>query len=204
MAKHKKRRVTEAAPAADYGPAMIRGCDGRLRAAWDGAAAGIELADIPDVDRPDKRVTVRVARRTDPLVAILEPRRDGPGRIQFLAAEQFRRDTALADGVRGENEHLGVSGSRTDGGPTQVMIDAQGRVQKAWSAIRGPRNDTSAADVVRCVVLGGATLERVVEARRATRQTARPLLIDGLERLACHYGLTRSESRELTGAAAVK
>ena len=183
---------------------MIRDCDGRLRSAWDGAAAGIELADIPDIDRPDKRVTVRVARRTDPLVAILEPRRDGPGRIQFLAAEQFRRDTALADGVRGENERLGVSGGTLGCGPTQVMIDAQGRVQKAWSAIRGPGNDTSAADVVRCVVLGGATLERVVEARRATRQTARPLLIDGLERLACHYGLTRSESRELTGAAAVK
>ena len=204
MAKHKKRRVIEAAPAADYGPAMIRDCDGRLRAAWDGADAGIELAEVPDIDRPDKRVTVRVARRTDPLIAILEPRRDGPGRMQFVAAEQFRRDSALADGVRGENEHLGVSGGTTDGGPTQVMIDAQGRVQKAWEAIRGPRNDTSAADVVRCVVLGGATLERVVEARRATRQTARPLLIDGLERLASHYGLTRRESRQLTGAAAVK
>ena len=40
MAKHKKRRVIEVAPAADYGPAMIRDCDGRLRAAWDGAAHG--------------------------------------------------------------------------------------------------------------------------------------------------------------------
>lgn len=204
MAKHKKRRMIAVAPAADYGPTMIRDCDGRLRPAWDGADTGIELADVPDIDRPDKRVTVRVARRTDPLIAILEPRRDGPGRMQFVAAEQFRRDSALADGVRGENEHLGVSGGATDGGPTQVMIDAQGRVQKAWEAIRGPRNDTSAADVVRCVVLGGATLERVVEARRATRQTARPLLIDGLERLASHYGLTRRESRQLTGAAAVK
>ena len=63
MAKHKKRRMFEVAPAADYGPAMMRDRDGRLRAAWDGAAAGIELADVPDIDRPDKRVTVRVARR---------------------------------------------------------------------------------------------------------------------------------------------
>ncbi len=54
MPKHKKRRVIEVAPAADYGPAMIRDCDGRLRAAWDGAAAGIELADVPDsVGNPD-------------------------------------------------------------------------------------------------------------------------------------------------------
>jgi hypothetical protein len=58
MAKHRKPRVIEVG--ADYGPAMIRDCDGRLRATRAGAAAGIELAEVPDIDRPDKRVTVRV------------------------------------------------------------------------------------------------------------------------------------------------
>ncbi len=193
MPKHKKRRVIEVAPAADYGPAIIRDCAGRLRAAWDGADAGIELAEVPDIDRPDKRVTVRVARRTDPLIAILEPRRDGPGRIQFLAAEQFRRDTALADGVRGENEHLGVSGGTVNGGPTQVMIEAQEQVRRAWLAIRGPQNEADVADVVRLVVLGWATLERIDAARRVRRHTARAMLLIGLERLAIHYGLTRRE-----------
>lgn len=188
MTKHKKRRMIEIAPAADYGPTMIRDRDGRLRAAWDGAAAGIELADVPDIDRPDKSVTVRVARRTDPLIAILEPRRDGPGRMQFLAAEQFRRDSALADGVRGENEHLGVSGGTVNGGPTELMIEAQGCVQRAWLAIRGPQNDAEVADVVRLVVLGWATLERIDAARRVRRHTARAMLLVGLERLASHYG----------------
>lgn len=193
MAKHKKRRMIEVAPAADYGPAMIRDRDGRLRAAWDGAAAGIELADVPDINRPDKRVTVRLARRTDPLIAILEPRRDGPGRMQFQAAEQFRCDSALADGVRGENERLGVSGGTLGCGPTETMIDAQGRVQRAWLAIRGPQNEAEVADVVRLVVLGWATLERIDAARRVRRHTGRAMLLIGLERLAIHYGLTRQE-----------
>lgn len=129
----------------------------------------------------------------DPLIAILEPRRDGPGRIQFLAAEQFRRDTALADGVRGENEHLGVSGGTVNGGPTQVMIEAQEQVRRAWLAIRGPQNEADVADVVRLVVLGWATLERIDAARRVRRHTARAMLLIGLERLAIHYGLTRRE-----------
>lgn len=46
--KHKKYRTIEIAPAADYGPAIVRGCDGRLRSGWDGAETGIELADVPD------------------------------------------------------------------------------------------------------------------------------------------------------------
>ena len=204
MAKHKKRRIIEIAPAADYGPAIIRGCDGRLRAAWNGADTGIELADVPDIDRQDKRFTVRVARRRDPLMAILEPRRDGPGRIQFLAAEQFRRDTALADGVRGENERLGISGGTAGDGPTQTMIDAQGRVQWAWVAILGPRNEAEVADVVRLVVLGLATLETLDAARRIRRHTGRAILLVGLDRLACHYGLTPRENSRLTLGAAVK
>ena len=204
MAKHKKRRMFEVAPAADYGPAMMRDRDGRLRAAWDGAAAGIELADVPDIDRPDKRVTVRVARRRDPLMAILEPRRDGPGRVQFLAAEQFRLDTALADGVRGENERLGISGGTSGDGPTQTMIDAQGRVQRAWLAIRGPQNEAEVADVVRLVVLGLATLESLDAARRTRRHTGRAILLVGLDRLACHYGLIPRENSRLTVGAAVK
>lgn len=185
--------MIEVAPAADYGPAMVRDCDGRLRPAWDGAAVGIELAEVPDIDRPDKRVTVRVARRMDPLIAILEPRRDGPGRMQFQAAEQFRRDCALADGVRGENERLGVSGGTPGCGPTETMIDAQGRVQRAWLAIRGPENDAEVADVVRLVLLGWATLERIDAARRVRRHTARAKLLVGLERLANHYGLIRGK-----------
>ncbi len=204
MAKHKKHRVIEVAPAADYGPAIIRDSAGRLRTAWAGADAGIELAEVPDIDRPHKRVTVRVARRTDPLIAILEPRRDGPGRMQFQAAEQFRRDSALADGVRGENERLGVSGGAPGYGPTETMIDAQGRVQRAWLAIRGPQNDADVADVVRLIVLGWATLERIDAARRVRRHTARAMLLTGLERLASHYGLTPRQTSPLTTGAAVK
>jgi hypothetical protein len=41
----------------------------------------MELAEVPDIDRPDKRLTVRVARRADPLLTILNVRhRDGPAR----------------------------------------------------------------------------------------------------------------------------
>jgi hypothetical protein len=159
-------------------------------------APDLELADIPDIDRPNKRVTVRVARRVDPLILILDPyRRTGPGQVQFLAAEQLRRDTAIADGIRGEHAPPGISGGRTPGGPTETMLDAQGRVRRAWSAVRGPENNTAIADVVRLILLGWATLERLDASRRARRHTARRMLLVGLDRLAEHYGISRPITR---------
>jgi hypothetical protein len=77
------------------------------------------------------------------------------------------------------------------------MINAQGRVQRAWLAIRGSQNEAEVADVLRLVVLGWATLERIDAARRVRRHTGRAMLLVGLERLASHYGLTRRETSPL-------
>jgi hypothetical protein len=72
-----------------------------------------------------------------------------------------------------------------------VVLQAQGRVRRAWAAVRGPGNDAAVADTVRLVVLGWASLRAIGDARRFHRQTAGALLVVGLERLANHYGLTR-------------
>ncbi len=183
--------------ATDYGPAFTRGRDARPVPAWDGATDGIELADIPDIARPDTTHTVRVARRADPLVALLQPRKDGPGRPQYVAAERFRMDTALADGVGGQSDGVAVQGGGGGVGPTGTMLDAQGRVRDAWLAIRGPANDGDIADVVRAVVLAWATLDTYRAAgRRVRRGTVREALDTGLNRLVDHYERVDSEKRD--------
>lgn len=174
----------------DYGTAY-RQRDGRVVPTGIGASDGVELAEVPDIDRPGQRgATVRVARRADPLIAILDPRKDGPGREQYLAAETFRRDSAIADGAANTNDPLGtwVSGGANGTGPTGAQIDAQTRMRAAWLAVRGPTNDADVANVVRLVVLGYATLERARTHAKRRHEVVRAWLIEGLESLAAHYG----------------
>lgn len=178
-------------PVADYGSGYAR-IGARIVPLPIGASAGLELAEVPDIDRPDTRHVVRVARRADPLVGILDIRRDSPQRNWFVAAETLRRDAALADGVSGRGYDLqSVSGRSTGPEPTLRMIDAQTRCRAAWLAVRGAGNDALCADVVRVVVLGYASLS-MAQARYGWRdfRRVRRLLDLGLERLAAHYGLT--------------
>lgn len=174
---------------ADYGPAYTRS-NARPIPAWTGAATGLVLDDIADIARPDSRHTVRVARRRDPLIALLEPRKDGPGRDQFLCAERFRSDIAIADGVGGQSDGVVVQGGAGGIGPTGTMIDASARVRAAWEAIRAPSNQSDVADVIRCVVLAWATLDAYRAAGRCVRRgTLREALDVGLRRLVSHYEL---------------
>jgi hypothetical protein len=173
---------------ADYGHAFIRR-NARMIPTRIGAASDMELADIADIDHPDKRgATVRVARRVDPLIAILDIHRDGPGRQQFLAAEEFRWHASVADGQRAQELWTMIHGSADGQTPAQVVLDAQKKVRQAWLAIRGPENDSLVADVLRLVVLGWMTLQRVDESRRCRHGRSREVLDVGLSRLADYYG----------------
>ena len=106
-----------------------------------GAAAGIELTEIPDVARPGERFTVRVARRSDPLLSILDIRRDGPERAWFAAAEQFRTDSALADGAPGGSSILARLGlAHIAPGPLEPAerrLAAQQRVRRTGGLLSG-------------------------------------------------------------------
>jgi len=187
----KRRSELRVADMVDYGPAITRDHRGRPVPAAIAAGLGVELADVPDLDRPGVRVTVRVARRADPLVGILDwSSRSGPDASRYMAALQFRRDSAIADGAHGEIERIGVSGGGSNGGPTIARLDAQGRVRRAWLAIRGPTNDAWVAQVITAMVLGFATLEAAQRISHCRRETARERLEVGLDRLADHYGLT--------------
>lgn len=159
------------------------------------AGNGIELADIPDIDRPDRR-SVRVARRADPLLAVLLIRnRDRDDGQYYLAAERLRRDIDLAQGLVGEQERLGgVSGGGNSGGLPLTILNAQTRVRLAMEAARGSENNADIADVIRLVVGGWVPLG-VVTKRRRYGKPALNLLRDGLERLAVHYGMIPKVSR---------
>lgn len=73
------------------------------------------------------------------------------------------------------------------GTPTQAMLDARERVREAWKCVRGPENNAEIADIVRCVVIGRATLETLQAMRRCRRETARRGLIEGLDRLVDYF-----------------
>lgn len=183
-----QHRAAPLFPTADYGHAFHRR-NARLVPTRIGAADGMELADVADIDKPNKRdATVRVARRIDPLIAILDIKHEGPEREQYLAADKFRGYSAIADGIRPMNWALFVA-SRADGQtPGQLMLDAQRKVRLAWIAIRGPENNSLVADVVRLVVLGYITLQAVDISRRCRHGASRILLDLGLCRLADYYG----------------
>ena len=192
-------------PPNDLGHAFVRRNARIVPQARLGAAQGMELADIVDIDHPDRRgASVRVARRIDPLIAILDITHDGPGRAQFLAAEEFRRHTAIADGIRPMNWASYIAHSLDGQTPAQIMLDAQRKVRQAWLAIRGPENQAVIrrpddkivvipgeilADVIRLVVLGLVTLQVVDMSRRCRHGTSRELLDIGLTRLTDHYGM---------------
>ena len=174
----------------DYGNAFVRRNARIVPQARLGAADGMELADIVDIDHPDRRgATTRVARRIDPLIAILDITHDGPGRAQFLAAEEFRRYTAIADGIRPMTWASYIAHSLDGQTPAQIMLDAQRKVRQSWLAIRGPENNAIVADVIRLVVLGYLTLQVVDMSRRCRHGTSRELLDVGLTRLTDHYGM---------------
>ena len=174
----------------DHGHAFVRRNARVVPQARLGAAQDMELADIADIDHPDRRgASVRVARRIDPLIAILDLTHDGPGRQQYLAAELFRRHNAVANGSRSVNWMMFCQ-SQPDGQvPAQRLLDAQRSVRAAWLAIRGPENNAVAADIIRLVVLGHVTLQVVDKARRCRHGTSRDMLDVGLNRLTDHYGL---------------
>lgn len=189
MARHRPAGTALLDRPDDYGHAFVRR-NARLQPTRIGASQGMELADIVDIDHPDKRgASVRVARRIDPLIAILDITRDGPGRAQFLAAEEFRRHNAIANGIRPMAWASFISATADGQTPAQLLLDAQRKVRQSWLAIRGPENNALVADVIRLVVLGYMTLQVVDLSRRCRHGTSRELLDVGLTRLTDHYGM---------------
>ena len=185
--RHASTAVLDRQP--DHGHAFVRR-NARIVPTRIGAAAGMELADIPDIDHPDRRgASVRVARRIDPLIAILDITHEGPGRSQFLAAEEFRRYNAIANGIRPMAWASFIACAHDGQTPAQLLLDAQRKVRQAWLAIRGPENNTTVADIIRLIVLGYQTLQAVENARRCRHGSCRTLLDVGLTRLADHYNL---------------
>lgn len=191
MAKRKPSTVVTMDPVSDFGTAFARDRKGMFTPAKQIAAgASVELAYIPDLDRPGKPASVRVARRVDPLLSVLDIRkRDRNDGQYYLAAEQFRRDVAIADGSVGEMERLGGVSSSTHSGPIDAIIDARTRARRALEAMRGSENNADIADVVRLVVVGWVPLDVLAQKRRYQSGTVRVLLDSGLRRLAVHYGL---------------
>lgn len=185
---HHHNGLTEAA---DHGPGFSQRDARWVPVLALAAGQNMELAEIPDIDRPEQRRTKRVARRVDPLLVVLDLHKaDGPDREMYLAAERFRRDAKNADGnsnsaiARLESR---VSETPTGTEPTQRQLDAQERMRRAWVAIRGPENNELVADTVRLVVLGWATCRAVESARRCGHGRAKELLREGLDRLVEHY-----------------
>jgi hypothetical protein len=179
----------------DYGQAFERRHGRVLPNSKLAASDGIELADVADIDRPDQRgATVRVARRVDPLLIILDiTDRDGPGASQFLAAEQFRQHCHLANGsaamVRADllARVLSLGHASDSQAPILARLDAQKKVRQAWLAIRGRSNDLDVADVVRLVVLGWQSLHAIDKHQHWRNGRSRKLLDLGLVRLATFY-----------------
>lgn len=207
MPKHRPSASTAILDRDDYGHAFVRRNARIVPQSRLGAADGMELADIADIDHPDRRgATVRVARRIDPLIAILDLTHDGPGRQQYLAAELFRRHNAVANGSRSVNWMMFCQSQPDGQTPAQLRLDAQSKVRESWLAIRGPENRATIAhkdplkspivvpgeilaDVIRLVVLGHVTLQVVDNARRCRHGASRDVLDIGLNRLTDHYGL---------------
>lgn len=160
----------------DYGPAVARV---GARLVETGVGGRVEIADRPDPDAPKR--TIRGARRYDPVRSACVPA------WMQAAAERFRDDVALADGVRdGERVHVSSSGSAH--GPAAAQIDAQTRAREAFQAIRDGECGAEAADAVRCMVLAGVPIEGYEAGRRLRRGEGRARLTVGLVRLAAHYG----------------
>ncbi len=184
------------APTVDYGTGFYRE-DGRwLPRKRIGASDGIELVDVVDIKSPDVRRTVRVARRKDPLLTILEIKlKDGrlegtaENKALWIAADRFRNDTALAEGARGQMDNIGMPRGGSTDGAAVALVDANTRVRKAWQAIRGPENNHEVADVLRCIVLAWVTLETVQKTRRVRHGKVREALIMGLTRLEEHHAI---------------
>jgi hypothetical protein len=184
-------------PVVDYGTGFSRRNARIVPNLRLASSQGMELADVVDVSRPDARsATVRVARRQDPLTTILDIRnREGPDAAHYMAAEELRKHSWLADSSLNychPDLFEGVLHVGAHGDPQMPMlsrIDAQKKVRQAWLAVRGSGADgADIADVVRMVVLAWATLQQVERHRHWRHGRSRPLLDAGLSRLAEHYG----------------
>lgn len=155
------------------------------------AGTEVELADVPDIDRPDKLVSVVVARRIDPLLSFLNIRKRELDDAQYyLAAQQLRRDVAISEQYRGGQASLeGVTGGGGSDGIPMVIVNARTRVRGATEAMRGRDNSLDIVDVIRLVVVGWVPVSVLEKQRRYQSGDVRSLLSSGLKRLAAHYGL---------------
>jgi hypothetical protein len=171
-------------PRGDHGPAI------RLRAVRSHTGVVLREADAvvslePDSSNP--RITVRRARSSDPLVALL--------RIGTVTARQFDAVELLRTAMEQTVRMAGVSGScegRTAphqrGSLTQFQMAGCEAVREASAAV-GPR-----CWPVVVWLAGGGTIRGYAAHVRRRHVTSASLLIDGLDRLADYYRLSASEA----------
>ena len=158
----------------------MRLSDGQIRPAFNGVAE-IEIADRPDPDRPDRGKTppmVRGARRHDGVKVLF-----GDRSPEFIAAERFRDDCALAAGIRESFEvtvHTGFNPERY--GFSQAQLDALRRAEDAWQAI-----GLVATGVVGWVVLGSGSVHTYTQRYAVSNRIARRWLENALARLVAYY-----------------
>ncbi|MEJ0019740.1 MAG: hypothetical protein WDN25_24940 [Acetobacteraceae bacterium] len=167
----------------DYGPGLrLRPMRGRRRGERL-READVEIEDGPDPDRPNN--TVRRARRSDPLVALL--------RAQTITAREFDAAELLRDELQAAQATIPCTGQssihvqpfrRT--GVSDRQVNAAGAARRAMAAVAVVNRA-----VVLWIVLGG-TVEGFALYARTRRAPCGERLKTGLGELADHYFGRRS------------
>lgn len=174
----------------DYGPGLrLRPMRGRRRGERL-RDADVEIEDGPDPDRPNN--TVRRARRSDPLVALL--------RAQTITAREFDAAELLRDELQAAQASIPCTGQasihvqpfrRT--GVSDRQVNAAGAARRAMAAVAVVNRA-----VVLWIVLGG-TVEGFALYARTRRAPCGERLKTGLGELADHYFGRRSSDRTDAG-----
>lgn len=180
------RRRKPGTPTKDYGPDI-------LRRPIFGPTAGkpahllrdslVEVDTDGRADPTNPALTVIGARRRDGLHVMWK--RGNLTYPQWLAADRFRDDWALAGGARidtPDQAGVRVSGNPALMGPGDNQMNASVRVRGAWAAA-----GEAAHGVVSWVVVGNGTIDDYAEACAVGKERVRDLLKDALDRMADFY-----------------
>ena len=140
-----------------------------------------EFRDDPGV-LPLRRL-VRGARVRDSLQTMFKA--GHISRDQWRAAEQMRDEMALAGGARPEAlESSGIRCSNSTGRwPEDVQLDCLARCRRLWRLLEAAGLES----IVDWTVVGGRTLDDWAKEKKCRRESARILLLRGLDLLHRFY-----------------